>query len=240
MKPQRSDYMGKTKKTSKKHNLKNKAKKPCKKAKTAVKGKNKVKNKIKIKLIIRKSKKSLKSKPAIEAKETALKKKGIDLELKQLHATLSQAHARRFLIETGGENALAIVRSFSENLSDEEISKRLKLRISDVRATLNRLHNEGLVNYLRERDSESGWYSYTWTLNKARISQWIEERSKANGIHLENNGDHYFCPACGAESVTPFESAVEKGFKCPNCSRSLEFLDEAKMDELSNRDRARK
>lgn len=171
--------------------------------------------------------------PSKKIDEKRIKKeKQIDLGLQQINDLLSQAYARQLLINIGGENALAIVRNFSENLNDEELAKRLRIRISDVRATLNRLHNEGLVNYSRERDNESGWYSYTWSLNKERVREWINERSKNSIFNAETWGDHYFCPSCGVESLSPFEKAVECEFKCQKCERTLEFVDNEKAGEL--------
>ncbi len=194
--------------------------------------------KIKVICRISKTRKTSIDKPKIPLKykkidkEKLRKQKQIDLGIQQINDLLSQAYARQLLIGIGGENALAIVRNFSETLNDEELAKRLKIRISDVRATLNRLHNEGLVNYSRERDNESGWYSYTWSLNKERIREWINERSKNHRIHIDSKGDHYFCPSCGIETIMPFEKAVEDEFRCSKCERSLEFIDEEKANEL--------
>jgi transcription initiation factor TFIIE subunit alpha len=146
---------------------------------------------------------------------------------------LGDSNVRQNLIEIGGENALAIVRNFYGNHSDEEIAKKLKIKISDVRATLNKLHNEGLVNYMREKDSETGWYSYSWSLNQDRMIRWAStQTNKLNSMNGENNEEYYFCPACGMSTITNFESAVNVEFKCERCSRLLEFIDEKKMNEL--------
>ncbi|MEW6749220.1 MAG: hypothetical protein AB1295_05940 [Candidatus Micrarchaeota archaeon] len=147
---------------------------------------------------------------------------------------LGDASIRQNLIEIGGENALAIVRNFYGNCSDEELAKKLKIKISDVRATLNKLHNEGLVNYIREKDSETGWYSYSWSLNHGRMEKWAS--IQLNGVNPHANGiDYYFCPSCGASSVTNFESATDINFRCESCNRMLEFLDEKKMLQLYER-----
>lgn len=217
--------------------------KKSKKSKHKASGKNKLRRPLKkkggpaakIRLFTRnRLSNSPKKASAIVRKAVGMEKKGeqIDLELQQINDLLSQAYARQLLIDIGGENTLAMIRNFSDKINDEELATRLKIRISDVRATLNKLHNEGLVNYSRDRDNESGWYSYSWSLNKERIRVWLDEHTKNQKVNMGSEGDHYFCPSCGIETLTAFEKAVEGGFKCQNCSRSLEFIDESKASEL--------
>jgi transcription factor E len=158
----------------------------------------------------------------------------VEAEIKRLTMILSNSYVRQMLIEVGGENALAIIRSFNGNHSDEQLSKDLKLKISDVRATLNRLHNEGLVRYVREKDNETGWYSYSWSLNRARIEKWIGDMTRQNSAMYNSNGaEYYFCRECGIESVVKFEIASEKEFRCPDCNKLLEFLEDGKAEEFA-------
>lgn len=153
--------------------------------------------------------------------------------MKRVVTILSDCRVRQNLIEIGGENALAIVRNFSGNLSDEDLAKRLKIKISDVRATLNKLHNEGLVNYIREKDSETGWYSYSWSLNHERMEKWADTHAgKLGSIDMESGAEFYFCPSCGAESLTNFESAAGCDFRCERCNKMMEFIDEKGITEL--------
>lgn len=145
---------------------------------------------------------------------------------------LADSSVRQMLIELGGENALAIIRNFYGNHSDEDMAKKLKLKISDVRATLNKLHNEGLVNYIREKDSETGWYSYSWSLNLQRIERWANTQAGKLGMFRNGGGDYYFCTSCGTSTITDFESAANDDFRCERCNKLLEFIDEKKMLEL--------
>jgi len=155
------------------------------------------------------------------------------LKLEELHRILSDAYVRQMLIEIGGENALEIVRHFHGNHSDEQLAKDLTLRISDVRATLNRLHNEGLVQYAREKDSETGWYSYSWSLNMDRIVRWVGDATrKGTGANAEGN-DYYFCPGCGLGSIVGFEIASTKEFRCDKCNKSLEFIEEERFSAIN-------
>lgn len=149
---------------------------------------------------------------------------------------LADSRVRQGLIALGGENAIAVLRHFTKTHSDEEIAKALKFKISDVRATLNKLHNEGLVNYLREKDSETGWYSYTWALNLERMQKWA---TKNGAFVLEKGRDLYFCESCGEDSIIDFESASNCDFRCERCSKLLEFLDEQKVKEMLNAEKKR-
>lgn len=155
------------------------------------------------------------------------------LEMQRIYSVLSEPYARQLLIDLAGENALEIVRNFYGSLSDEELAKKLKLKISDVRATLNKLHSEGLVNYLRDKDNETGWYSYSWALNRDRIKRWVETkiREKTDLVN-GNSGDHYFCPSCGPSSIVGFEAASDTSFKCSKCNKDLDFLDDGKIAAL--------
>ncbi len=152
---------------------------------------------------------------------------------RELQEILSHARVRHWLIELGGENTLEVIRSLPANPSDEELAKKLKIKISDVRASLNRLHNSGLVAYLRDKNSETGWYSYAWVLNEGRITKWVKERHESReALRPQGGVDFYFCKDCGLESTVRFEAAVEQLFKCASCSSSLDYLDEEKFERF--------
>ncbi len=110
-------------------------------------------------------------------------------------------------------------------------SQRSRRKISDVRATLNKLHNEGLVNYLREKNNETGWYSYSWAINVARVERWANA-ALSNSIVGSETGEYYFCDDCGISSIINFESAMDMNFKCERCEKSLEHIDQNKISEL--------
>lgn len=222
-----------------KHNTKKKVKltskhKPSYKHKTSkIKVKNKKLNKKQdIKIVL---------KPALKVKEVKkddnikkLYEERERLEMENLSKILSEPFARQLLIELAGENALEIVRNFYGNQSDEELAKKLKIKISDVRATLNKLHSEGLVNYSRDKDNETGWYSYSWSLNKEKIENWVSITLREKNDLSKYAIDHYFCPTCRSDSVVSFDIATESQFKCQRCGKDLEFLDEQKIIEMKD------
>ncbi|MEM4272166.1 MAG: hypothetical protein QXH30_01120 [Candidatus Bilamarchaeaceae archaeon] len=161
-----------------------------------------------------------------------LKKYG-EVNQEEVDHILSEAYTRHIIIEAAGEHALEIVRRFTNNSSDEDISKKLKIKISDVRAALNKLHSLGIVEYSRQKNSETGWFHYFWYLNVEKMNSWVnsklEEESRANAF---KEGEHYFCPHCGGASIYEFASAMDLGFRCPVCAASMEFLSEQKSREL--------
>jgi len=159
------------------------------------------------------------------------------VEMKKIVGILRDAYIRQTLIEVGGENALAIVRNFYGDNSDEELAKKLKIKISDVRATLNKLHNEGLVNYIRQKDSETGWYSYSWSLNHGRMKKWASDQTNKIMSAGNEGSENYYCPSCGTSTISSFEDAVVGDFRCTQCNRMLEFLDKEKMIEIYERKR---
>jgi transcription factor E len=151
----------------------------------------------------------------------------------EIRKLLSDSYARHLIIESGGEHALEIVRGFSNNSSDEDMCKKLKIKISDVRATLNKLHSLGIVDYTRHKDSETGWFSYFWCLNVDKMKGWVNERIDEERRNQDfSRGEYYFCPSCGGASIHEFVSASDFGFKCPTCSSALDFLSEDKAEEL--------
>jgi transcription factor E len=213
-----------------------KAAKKTVKVKKAVKKPVKKKRPMPKKPSVKKSKVSKKAEVKIEKKPRLPTSEQIQ-DMKRISGILGDAYIRQVLIEVGGENALAIVRNFYGNHSDEELAKKLKIKISDVRATLNKLHNEGLVNYARQKDNETGWYSYSWSLNHTRMEKWATDQAgKING-EGGGDGEKYYCPSCGASTITQFEEAMSGDFRCAHCNRMLEFLDSNKMAEIFERRR---
>ncbi len=156
------------------------------------------------------------------------KSKAVD-ELRDL---LSDNKVRRALIETAGENAIAVIEALNKASQDEDIAKLLSLRVSDVRSVLNRLNEEGFTYYERTKDEETGWYSYFWTLDINKFKEWIKKKllSKYERLRLmANEGEYYFCPHCGVDVVYSFEEAMDINFKCPKCNETLDLLEEEKV-----------
>ena len=218
-------------------------KSPAKKAKIPklkirAKANPKTKRKSRLMLLKKPKKAAKKKKPAkkTDSKKPLPSKKKKPLEKpaaprprlnRKALALLSDAMTRNFLVEAAGENALGIIKSLSVELSDEDLSKKLKIKISDVRATLNKLHSIGVVQYNRYKDADTGWFSYFWSLNLEKMQGWVIEQLKKTELPADlGSSEYYFCSKCAPDTIYSFVDASDYGFRCPVCASQLEFIDE--------------
>jgi len=140
---------------------------------------------------------------------------------------LAEEHVRNLIMEIAGEKALAVAVALEEPLSDEDLASTCKIKVSEVRAVLNKLHSYGLTSYERTRDKESGWYSYIWRLSFGDINKILERKKEVAAVMGgEESFDFYTCSACkkGEGVMIPFEVAFENKFKCLDCSAPLIFV----------------
>ena len=152
---------------------------------------------------------------------------------------LENAHIRNLLTEIAGEKALKIVGEFTQPLSDEQLASRTRIKVSEVRAVLNKLHSAGIAYYDRTRDKESGWFSYTWNIALTEAQKILEQRKEAERaarerkLSEETSNDFYACPNCFAKSGTKlvFDKAMEAEFRCPECAGLLKYV-ERRGDEI--------
>ncbi|MFH1588630.1 MAG: hypothetical protein ABIA76_04815 [Candidatus Diapherotrites archaeon] len=117
-------------------------------------------------------------------------------------------------------------------VTDEDIGKKLNLKITEIRTILNQLHYKGIVCYKKEKNKKTGWYSYTWEIRQDKITQQIVEKKAEEIIRLEKRiemeGTHTMF-ACKKECESfPFEIAAEYYFNCPACGNPLKARDNQK------------
>ena len=140
-----------------------------------------------------------------------------------------------FLKGMGGDDALTLtgIVMKKNNVTDEQIGKKMKhLKITEIRALLNRLHFHGIAFYQKTRDSKSGWYSYTWNIKNSRIAELILEAQAERMEQLEQKLDfekdhEFFSCKKGCDSLA-FEIAAEYHFKCPICGGTMDLIDNNK------------
>ena len=149
-----------------------------------------------------------------------------------------------FLKATGGEHALTLVKicvDKKRSVTDEEIGKKMEnLKVTEIRAILNRLHYRGIACYQKTKNNKTGWYSYTWEIKPARIAELIIESQAEQITKLEKDiefqGMHEFYSAGKDLSEYPFEIAAEYDFKCPETGKPLEMVDnKRKVKELTKK-----
>lgn len=142
--------------------------------------------------------------------------------------SLTDPLVKDFVVTQAGESAYKVMRSLGRGKTDEQISKKTKLKVNDIRAELNKLHYMGIIFYSKVKAEKSNWYTYTWFIKKDRISELLKERyseemEKLNEkLSFEKNYTFFKCEN-GCEKL-PFEIAFEYDFKCPECGHSMDSI----------------
>lgn len=131
-----------------------------------------------------------------------------------------------------GTNASGIVDLLYEkkNVNEFLIAKKLNLTINQTRNILYKLADEGLVSFIRKKDSKKGgWYTYFWTLNSGksliRFKEGLEKNleSLRERIKSRKNEQFYSCKNCGTEFSE--EQSLLHSYSCPECGEVVEQKD---------------
>ncbi len=133
--------------------------------------------------------------------------------------------------ELAGKPGVKIVRSIPvAGATDSQIESTTKEKMADIRKILNVLHNYGAVEYTREKNMSSGWYTYTWKKTEARAIQnlLLVRKREFNSLKqkLSGDGENSFIYACSRECAPlAFSEAAENNFSCPHCKNGLKSHD---------------
>lgn len=142
---------------------------------------------------------------------------------------LSEPCLKNLLIEIAGEKALHVAGELRNPMTDEDLADAAKIKISEVRAVMNKLHSARIAAYSRTRN-EDGWYTYTWSLALDHANKILEERGIGEKQAQGRAGEpceYYACPNCYPQTKKRFgfDKASESSFKCPECSEMLSFVE---------------
>jgi len=139
---------------------------------------------------------------------------------------LGSSVVQDLLVELAGEKALKVIGELTEPMTDDALAESSKMKVSEVRAVMNKLHSARVATYLRTR-SDDGWYTYTWSVQEDRIKEAIEARKPQDEEKKAGSSEYYSCPNCAptTKKKLSFDTAVETGFRCPECSEMLEFVE---------------
>src|SRR5271157_1722098 len=201
-------------------NVRSRARKPTSRKKVAVARKHRT---VIAKRIVSKAVRRVMRK-AIPVKKKKVRRSAIS-------GKLAEEHVRNLILEIAGEKALSVAEALEEPLSDEDLASSCKIKVSEVRAVLNKLHSYGLTSYERTRDKESGWYSYIWRLSLGDVNKILDKKKEVAAVSgLDESFDFYTCSACkkGEGVMIPFEVAFENRFKCMDCGAPLVFVEKVK------------
>src|SRR3989344_5879391 len=78
---------------------------------------------------------------------------------------------KEIVSSVAGEKAKAVVDLLHQkkNVNEFLVAKKLKLTINQTRNILYKLADEGLVSFIRKKDTKKGgWDTYFWTLNSGK------------------------------------------------------------------------
>ncbi|MEM3437938.1 MAG: transcription factor [Nitrososphaerales archaeon] len=136
----------------------------------------------------------------------------------------------------GGEDYVKVARALlnNENVTDEEIASATGLKINIVRKALYDLFGRSLISGVRVRDSKKGWFVYRWKAQRDQTDSFIETQKKKALMRLkekldyENSHEFYHCGIITCPKRT-FEESIELFFKCPNCGRILDLVDNSEI-----------
>jgi transcription initiation factor TFIIE subunit alpha len=149
---------------------------------------------------------------------------------------LTDKRVEEILSEAVGADVLKIVRFLKgkRDVSEFNVSLKLKMDIQEVRNILYRLHNNNLVAYKRKKDNKKGWYVSYWTFNKSRVKELLKKinteklekfRERLN-VESRNLNSFFMCPKTCTRM--DFHNAINYNFRCPECGSLMQQQDNVK------------
>ena len=142
-------------------------------------------------------------------------------------------------VQIGGELSVEIVEFLlenGENTSEFLIAEKLEVPINAIRKTLYILQENNLVTSMRKKDKKKGWYIYYWTFDniqaKTLVTRMKEERinNLKRRLDLEQNSKYLTCKRKCMRLT--FERALENSFACPECSKTLQAVNNSAKVKL--------
>jgi len=150
---------------------------------------------------------------------------------------ISQKALDSVISELEGEEVIPLVNFLktAKNVSEFQISTKIKLPVDIIRNQLYRLYNHNLVSFIRKKDKKKGWYIYYWTLNLKRIKFLVTDLKRKRIEVLKERTEreentHFF--TCSNQCIrVDFEQATNFEYSCPECGELLNQEDNQKMIE---------
>jgi transcription initiation factor TFIIE subunit alpha len=167
-------------------------------------------------------------------KDKKLEEKPVNLGMlkRQRKTILTKEEVRKYLIQNAGEHALVIVQNLVDPTTDEDLAKKMKVRVSEIRSTLNKLHGLRLAKYSRSKDEETGWYTYKWNVRHGNVMDMTHVIESKLSERLSIIPEMlYYCSNCSDEAWG-FDEAMDMKFKCPRCGSVLNEADQEFKERL--------
>ena len=149
---------------------------------------------------------------------------------------LSDDVVQAYLAEVVGAEGMPVAMNpVEEEIVDEDLAEELDLDPKIVRRTLFILYENDLASYRRDRDEESGWYTYLWSFEYGNIPGKLNDEMKKlrdaldERIEYERQNEFYICDIDGIRFE--FEEAMDLSFNCPECGSPLEPMENDELVE---------
>ncbi len=139
----------------------------------------------------------------------------------------AQQQINAYAMEIGGDRAVRIAQCLGDGATDEKIEKKTKLKVAEIRAVLNQLHQHGVVDYTREKNMENGWFTYTWRIDADRAMRNLLSAKKQqyqklrDQMQSEEGTLFYKCRKSCLRMA--FDDAMESDFRCPECKGQMRY-----------------
>jgi len=149
---------------------------------------------------------------------------------------LSDDVAQAYLAEVVGAEGMPVAMNpVEDEIVDEDLAEKLDLDPKIVRRTLFILYENDLASYRRDRDEESGWYTYLWSFEydniPGKLNKEMQKLREAldDRIEYERQNEFYICDIDGIRFE--FEEAMDLSFNCPECGSPLEPMENDELVE---------
>ena len=141
----------------------------------------------------------------------------------------------------GGEDATNVVNGLLklETATDDEIAKESEVSLNVVRKVLYKLYDHSLITCTRERNDQTGWYTFRWQIQPSQLDAFIRISKRRilgklkNRLKFERDHNFFICKECPDMRVI-FEDAIESAFRCNKCGSQFTSADNDNIiNELS-------
>ena len=145
---------------------------------------------------------------------------------------LDDARIKDYIVRSAGEHGLQVAKLLDEmgEATDTDMAERLSEKPSHVRKVLYDLYEARIAEYYQKKDKETGWQTFHWKLNFENALRTVELHHRKRLEELEaklkqEEETQFFACKDHPRARLNFEQASELGFKCPECSSTLDAED---------------
>ena len=136
-----------------------------------------------------------------------------------------------FITEIVGNAGVPVTKILKKrkSVSETEIARSIKKDINETRNLLYHLHHNNIVTFSKKKEGKKGWYNYYWSFNRKQLSPLFvgsrRQQLKVVSRRLEREKTSYFFMCQNGCMRFEFSTAMEMGFKCPECGCLLNQQD---------------